>query len=473
MLTHSPRVLGVGLALALLAPLPVRADTRSDLAQMRQEIDALKAAYEARIQSLETRLRAAEKATADAQRLAQTAAARPATPSETPTPAEAAPVVGGVQSSEGAFNPGISLVLSGLYARTTQDPTRYAITGFAVPEGTEIGPGDRGFSLAESELGIAANIDPDFRGALNFAMHPDNTVSVEEAYIKTLGLSHGLTIKAGRFFSGIGYLNEQHAHTWDFVDSPLAYQAMLGGQYGDDGIQVRWLAPTDIFLELGGELGRGRNYPGSDTGSSGAGAKALFAHVGGDVGDSHSWRAGLSVLAHNPQDQRTTVADRSGADVTNAFSGRSRVWLADFIWKWAPHGDATVRSFKLQGEYLRRQQSGSLTYAVDGVANAADYRSTQAGGYLQGVYQFMPRWRLGARTDWLQHGTVDYGANSEYLTASGYNPTRNSLMFDYSPSEFSRIRLQFSRDRARQDAADNQAFLQYQMSLGAHGAHLF
>jgi hypothetical protein len=36
------------------------------------------------------------------------------------------------------------------------------------------------------------------------------------------------TVRAGRFFSGIGYLNEQHAHTWDFVDTPLAYRAMLG-----------------------------------------------------------------------------------------------------------------------------------------------------------------------------------------------------------------------------------------------------
>ena len=44
-------------------------------------------------------------------------------------------------------------------------------------------------------------------------------------------------------------------------------------------------------------------------------------------------------------------------------------------------------------------------------------------------------------------------------------------MFDYSPSEFSRFRLQFARDRARPGATDNQIFLQYIMSLGAHGAH--
>ncbi len=129
-----------------------------------------------------------------------------------------------------------------------------------------LGPGDRGFSLAESELGFAANIDPWLSGAANISLHPDNSVSVEEAFVQTTSLGHGLSLKAGRFFSGIGYLNAQHSHTWDFVDTPLAYQAFLGTQFGDDGVQLRWLAPTDLFLEAGAEVGRGRGFPGSDTG---------------------------------------------------------------------------------------------------------------------------------------------------------------------------------------------------------------
>ena len=46
-------------------------------------------------------------------------------------------------------------------------------------------------------------------------------------------------------------------------------------------------------------------------------------------------------------------------------------------------------------------------------------------------------------------------------------------MVDWSPSEFSRLRLQFARDYSRMGATDNQMFLQYIMSLGAHGAHKF
>jgi len=45
-------------------------------------------------------------------------------------------------------------------------------------------------------------------------------------------------------------------------------------------------------------------------------------------------------------------------------------------------------------------------------------------------------------------------------------------MIDYSHSEYSRLRLQFTRDYTLPEA-DNQVFLQYVMSLGAHGAHKF
>ena len=107
-------------------------------------------------------------------------------------------------------------------------------------------------------------------------------------------LGNGLVPKFGRFFSGIGYLNEQHQHVWDFVDAPLAYQAFLGGQYAQDGVQVKWVAPTDQFLELGAELGNGDSFPGGDRHRNGVGTSRVFAHTGGDIGASNSWRAGLS-----------------------------------------------------------------------------------------------------------------------------------------------------------------------------------
>src|SRR5882672_7385156 len=295
------KLLPASLALALAAPIGALADTPSDIQALRQEIEAMRSAYEARLQAMEQRLKAAEAAAAATP---QPVAAAPVAPAPTPSaPPPTAPVVASSGGGANSFNPAMSLILSGIYTRTSQDPASYAISGFQLPTGGGVGPGTRGFSLAESELGFAANIDPWLRGAANISLHPDDTVSVEEAYIQTTSLGNGFSLKAGRFFSGVGYLNPQHAHTWDFVDNPLAYQAMLGTQFGDDGVQLGWLAPTDQYIELGAELGRGRSFPGSDSSRNGAGMTALTAHTGGDVGDSHNWRAGLSVLNAKATDQ--------------------------------------------------------------------------------------------------------------------------------------------------------------------------
>lgn len=475
------------MALALALPAAVMAQqsgtpggTGDEISRLRQELQTLRTEYEQRLRAIEERLQAAE-AQAKAGPPAQPAtAALPNTSATPPVPAvEAAiapvapPAASTASAGPNAFNPAVSLILSGLYTRTTQDPGAYQITGFPLPRDAQPGPGNRGLSLAESELGLAANIDPWLRGAANISLHPDDSVSVEEAFVQTTSLGHGLSVKAGRFFSSVGYLNSQHSHTWDFVDNPLVYQAFLGTQYGDDGVQFSWIAPIDQYVELDVELGRGRSFPGTDTGRNGPGMFALIAHTGGDVGDSSSWRTGLSMLQARADSQDLVATDSAGVVVDNAFTGHTRVWVADAIWKWAPHGNAIYTNFKLQAELMRSARNGSLVFDTPGAASAGRFHAIQTGGYLQGVYQFVPRWRVGLRTDLLDPGNPDYGPNAQAMGAADWRARRNSLMFDFSPSEFSRLRLQFARDRAREGFQDNELSLQYQMSLGAHGAHSF
>ncbi|HEY1057238.1 MAG TPA: hypothetical protein VGE55_00750 [Limnobacter sp.] len=412
----------------------------NDLAQLRADFEAMKQAYEARIQALEQQLQST-------QQLATQAAAQP--------PVQAA-------AGSNAFNPDISLILSGTYA-SRSNPQPYNITGFQA--GGEIAPADRGFNLGESELGIYANVDPNFYGGLNLALAPDNTVGVEEAFVQTTSLPANLTLKMGRFYSGIGYQNARHAHTWDFVDNPLVYAAFLGNQFADDGLQLKWLAPTDFFLELGAEMGRGRIAESSGRSKNGTAAGAVYGHVGGDWGISSSWRAGLSYLQVSPEDRQSTDVDATGSVVTNTFNGQSKIAIADLVYKWAPNGNPVDQNFTFQTEFMHRSE--------DGLLNTDSYRASQSGWYAQGVYQFVKGWRTGLRLDRLNGGSVDYGANTSNLAFTGYNPKRLSWMIDYNPSEFSRIRLQLARDESSQLRADNQLFVQYQMSLGAHGAHSY
>ena len=451
---HRTLLCAMAFAVASGAPLAAHAQD-AELSKIREELRQLKEVYERRIQALE-------------QRLQQTEAQ-----------------AGSPPAGASAFNPELSLILNGTLSSIKRDPGNFRINGF-VPTRGEVAPPPRGLSLGESELVLSANVDHLFRGTLIAAIAPEGGVGVEEGYLQTLGLSHGFTIKAGRFLSGVGYLNEVHAHAWDFTDAPLASKVFLGGQLGEDGFQVKWVAPTELYVDLGTEIGRGRKFPGGPDGGrskNGFGSGNLFAHLGGDIGASAAWRVGASYLRTSPRDRSYDDVDSTGAGVSNSFSGRTRLWALDGVLKWSPNGNSTHTNLKLQGEYFRRTENGSLTYDTQAASlgtKTDSYRSKQSGWYAQGVYQFMPQWRVGYRYDRLNAGTtsiglVDSGAlrAADFPVLGAYNPKRNTVMLDWSPSEFSRWRLQLARDYSRMGERDNQVFLQYVMSLGAHGAHKF
>ena len=433
------------------------------------ESQAVIEALRARLESLEQ-----EQAALKAQLEALDRKPEPA-PATTATPA--VPTHSAAPADASAFNPGISVILNGKLTNYSRDPDDYALPGFQL--GGEAGLDPQGLGLDHSELVFAGNIDDRFYGRLTLALHAEegNTeVELEEAFIETMALPRGLGLRAGRFYSDIGYLNNKHPHTWDFADAPLVYRGFLGEQYFDDGVQLRWLAPTELFLEAGVEAFRGDSFPAGGAADSGLGAVAGFARVGGDVGTSHSWRAGVSRLQAEAED-RSSGGDHDhghgGGVEPSAFSGDSDLTIFDFVWKWAPDGNPYRRNFTFQAEYFDRDESGAI--AVDDGAEISSYRGAQKGYYVQGVYQFMPRWRAGIRYDrlWSRNNGDNPDVLEEAgLLAQGHDPQRTSLMLDYSRSEYSRIRLQYNRDESGPDI-DHQWLLQYIMSLGAHGAHSY
>jgi hypothetical protein len=456
-----PIVALMAVACAALAPAARAAD---DTAALRAELESLKSDYDARVAALEARIAALESAPA-------------ATVAAAPAEAVAPPASG---SNPSAFNPAISLVLAGSYADTAREPGDWRMAGF-MPNGGEVGPGERSFSLGESEMTLAASVDPYFTAQLTAAITGEDEIEVEEAFFRTLALPAGFTAKGGRFFSGFGYLNEVHAHAWDFADQPLVYQAFFGNQRAQDGVQLKWIAPTDLFLELGAETGNGDAFPGTREDANGLNGVTLFAHLGGDIGANASYRIGGSWIDLDAEGREYEDVDAVGNPVLNAFTGSSRTWVADAVFKWAPGGNSARRYLKLQGEYMERRESGELAFDLENAGLADSYKSTQSGWYLQGVYQFTPRWRAGLRYDALDSGTPAIGlVDSGLLPVEAFpsllagNPDRMTVMLDWSPSEFSRWRLQYAWDEARVDGdTDEQLVLQYLFGIGAHGAHKY
>jgi hypothetical protein len=488
--------LAIAITLAISTHSIVSFAQDEELTNLRQQIDDVKEEYEQRLFELEKRLERAETA---------------------PVPQ--------TSTSDNAFNPSISVILDGRYAHFSNDPENYKLPGFQL--GGEAGLGESGFSLGHSELALSANIDDKFYGSLTAAIHDHDgatELELEEAYIETVGLGGGLSIKAGRFFSGVGYLNEKHEHAWDFADAPLIYRGLFGNHLRDDGLQVSWIAPTDLYVKVGAELLRGDAFPAGGAAHDGVGAYSLFAKIGGDIGVSHSWQIGFShwsaevenrIGGHHHHDEETHLhgeeeehghveeahheehehAEEAHDEHEHAeeahdehehhedtvaahdasFTGDSYINAIDFVYKWAPNGNPRNRNFKFQLEYFYRKEDGTLTLSGSDPLESSHYESRQKGLYAQAVYQFMPQWRAGLRYDrlWTDNKAFNYDILVESgLDDQGHTPERYSLMVDWSYSEFSRIRLQYNRDDSFGDS-DNQVFLQYTMSLGSHGAHEF
>ena len=459
------RILRIAALVALAGAAPCAfAEAADDVAALRAELQNLKNDYATRVGALEARIEQLESA--------------PIAPATDVAPA--APRGTGSGSAASAFNPAVSLILAGNYTDVSQDPGTWRIAGF-MPSGGEVGPGERSFNVGESELALSASVDPYFSATMIAAIAGENEIGIEEAYFRTTSLPSGFTVKGGRFFSGIGYLNEVHGHAWDFADQPLVYQAFMGNQLAQDGVQVKWLAPTDLFVEIGAESGNGQAFPGTRRNRDGLNGTALFAHVGGDLGDSANWRAGASWLESHAEDRGFDDVDEFGAPVLDSFTGKSRTWGLDAVLKWAPTGNSAYQQLKVQAEYMSRREDGELTFDATGLGLTDAFRSEQSGWYLQSVFQFRPRWRVGLRYDSLDSGTprialVDDGVlpPGAFPSLLAANPERTSFMFDWSPSEFSRLRAQYSWDEARADGErDRQLRLQYLYGIGAHGAHKY
>lgn len=441
---------------AVLAPVsPVFAD---DLSDLKAEITQMRADYEKRINQLEQRLAANESSTTE---LNDTI--------KNPPPAP----IASSSTAKNSFNPAISMVLNGGFNQYQNNPEDYALDGFALQGEGELGK--EGFSLGESELTLSANIDQTLYGQATIALHEhdgETEVEIEEAFIESLGLANGLTARAGRFFAPIGYLNQRHIHAWNFADAPLIYRGLFGNQLSTDGLKLAYVLPTDQLFEVGATVGAGDSYPGGGD-HSGIGDWLIYAKTGGDIGIESSWQASVSHWQSNPEDREYSGGHSHGAEASSSalFNGNTDISNVSLVYKWAKNGNFRQQNFSLIGEYFILNDDGAITHGDE----FSHYDGKQYGGYVEGIYQFNPQWRSGLRYDWV--GSDHKASDSELLADAGLdgqysNPQRSSVMVEYLPSEFSRIRAQVNYDQSYSDD-DLQLLLQYTVSLGAHGAHSY
>lgn len=400
----------------------------------------------------------------------------------------------GQVTSGSSFNPAISVIPDIVFYRDSRDGGAFEFIeeadGFHAPhghdeEGHEHGGIEEGFNLRETELAFSASVDPYFDVFALFAVGEEG-IEAEEVYFQTRSLPGGLQLKGGKFLSGIGYINRQHPHQWDFVEQNLAYQLLLGDHgLNDKGLQLTWLPKLPLFVQVGVEALQGNNerlanyigpdeeYPGPDpeddprvlSRKPGPRLYTGFVKVAPNLGYASALQLGLS-YGSSRSHQEVHDEDEDGI-ADEVFDGDATFWGADVVYKYDSPRQHGAGDLTLQAEYLYREKDLALVGTTEREVFKND------GAYVQAVYGVAPRWQLAGRMSLAGmtnevsggEGTIEYDTSKHYSAALTFNPT-----------EFSRVRVQYSRGDIAVGGANetfNQYFLQFQMSLGAHGAHRF
>jgi hypothetical protein len=296
----------------------------------------------------------------------------------------------------------------------------------------EHGPGTTsGMRVQELEIRFTSFVDPYWKADVILALPGGEGIEMEEGYVTSLGLPAGLLLKAGKFYASLGRQNLLHTHAFAFLDAPLMNEHLLGGEgLNEVGVSLQWLAPLPWFVEYTGEVLNGDN----DRFASDQGSDLLY------LGHLKSF--------HELGDATTVEWGASAASGVNATGSTSSLLGVDLSLKWRPLGAGTRRAFIWQTEFLRAADS----------RRGAD---TETGIYTQAQIQVAQRWWVAGRLGVLE--LPDAAADNEW---------RATALVALVPSEFSAVRLQYSRLHADAETT-NQLMLQLNVTIGAHPAHRY
>jgi hypothetical protein len=402
------------------------------------------------------------------------------------------------QSREGSafdqskFVPDIAFILdvSGV-ARdmADQEYTSLTIPGFSFPflnQPSSSGlNAQRGMNFNYGELSLYSVVDPyfDLFGVIGLA--PEGA-GLEEAYFTTRKLPYGFKLKVGKFLASFGRVNEQHEHYWDFANRPLIATALFGEEgLNEIGAQMTWVAPTPFFLVFGAEVLNGLNEQsfgtlGFNDPTGGIAVHAVqgpnvyigFVRSSFDLDDA-------SILFGISNAMGTSRNDQGySSGLGNAIDANTDIVGGELTIKYSL--DA-IRFVSLQSEYMYRIMNGT-EYTDDGastmVVPARTLDKHHSGFYAQATAMIDQLWEIGVRVDLLMQNEVSFGGVDQQMPS---NLPRYSAMIEYSPTEFSRLRLQIDRDESRYGEVSGKFFrqpytqilLQANLTIGAHGAHAF
>lgn len=295
----------------------------------------------------------------------------------------------------------------------------------------------------EAEIAAQSVVDPYARADFFFSVARDPEsgkfgLDLEEGYLTSMDLPAGLQLRAGKFRSTFGKINNIHPHALPFIDVPNVYVRYLGEDgLNDEGLSLSWLVPNplDFYQELTLEATAGP--AGSPSFTRNASDRDLYlGHLKNfwDLTDNATLELGLTG-ATGPNDSALTSV-LGGVDIT---------------YKWKPVQFNTYQSFVLQAEAI---------WSKSGISAMKTEKSW--GTYLLATYQVGKRWFLSGRFDY-----------SNLPDNAAFVERAYSGVLGWYATEFQKIEVQYKATTSNAYSSTNQILLRSIFVIGAHGAHAY
>ncbi|MGQ9571545.1 MAG: hypothetical protein ACUVUQ_12080 [Thermodesulfovibrionales bacterium] len=389
------------------------------------------------------------------------------------------------------FNPDISLIVD--MAFISSDIKDESRSHLEIPEFMDHPPHshinkNRGLYLNYLELAFVAPVDPFFDFAAIMTLAPEHGIELEEVYADTKFLPSGFGLRLGKFKSAALRHNQKHAHNWDFYDSPLIYDALLGSEgLSDVGLRLTYTLPLDTFIQIGSEVYQGASDEAVSFNADGfvfgkeeiepTAKPALFTGFlkGSFDFGNNVFLLGAAIMygqsnllhSHHHEDEEVEEPDQAiNADGTIIYGFEATYkYIID-----------SYRYLSFEGEYISRIIDGDLL-KMDENKDVSRFKlnKTNSGTYSQLLFKFDSQWRTGIRVDYLFPAKIKIDGSKEEKAADRLY--KISYMIEYYFTEFSRFRLQYNYDHSRyfeERLLPIQEFIfSLNFAVGPHGAHAF
>lgn len=307
---------------------------------------------------------------------------------------------------------------------------------------------DNKFDLRGAEFTFFGPLDPTFDGTLTFAAHNHEGefhTEVHEAFISSSKLIPSSRIKAGKFFLGVGRLNQFHQHDWAFVSAPRVQSEFFADEgITDSGVQYSVLLPTDSYWDITLGVTNGYTWGESETPAEKPQVPTHYIHPVNfvDFGEAGSLQWGMNYLGR-----------------TDAGGLKTQLYGLDFVFKKMT---AKTLDFLFQSEIWYRNANSDETARLEDI-----------GAYFFPQTALSDRLFAGLRLDLFQ----ELARNDENGNAQGNFNYALVPTLTFNNSEFTKFRLAYTYDvrtyEGQSDEVNQMIEVQLIAILGAHPAHSF